>query len=65
MLHNGSCDCCGYCCCGWNTRSTGAKSREENKNDHGIVASLLQDLHNDIVKVENKLVDKELTLFRS
>jgi hypothetical protein len=35
------------------------KSREENKNDHGVVASLLQDLHKDVVKVENKL-DKHI-----
>lgn len=35
------------------------KSREENKNDHGVVASLLQDLHQDVVKVENKL-DKHI-----
>ena len=35
------------------------KSRAENKNDHGIVASLLQDLHKDVVKVENKL-DKHI-----
>jgi hypothetical protein len=31
------------------------KSRVENKNDHGIVASLLQDLHEDVAKVEDKL----------
>jgi hypothetical protein len=31
------------------------KSRVENKNDHGIVASLLQDLHEDVAKVEGKL----------
>jgi hypothetical protein len=31
------------------------KSRVENKNDHGVVASLLQDLHHDVVKVEEKL----------
>jgi hypothetical protein len=31
------------------------KSRAENKNDHGVVASLLQDLHKDVVKVEEKL----------
>jgi hypothetical protein len=29
------------------------KSRVEN--DHGIVASLLQDLHEDVAKVEDKL----------
>jgi hypothetical protein len=27
----------------------------ENKNDHGVVASLLQDLHHDVAKVEDKL----------
>jgi hypothetical protein len=31
------------------------KSRVENKSDHGIVASLLQDLHEDVAKVEDKL----------
>jgi len=31
------------------------KSRVENKTDHGIVASLLQDLHEDVAKVEDKL----------
>jgi hypothetical protein len=31
------------------------KSRVENKNDHGIVASLLQDIHEDVAKVEDKL----------
>lgn len=31
------------------------KLRVENKNDHGIVASLLEQLHNDVEKVEDKL----------
>jgi hypothetical protein len=31
------------------------KSRLENKSDHGVVASLLQDLHDDVSKVEGKL----------
>jgi hypothetical protein len=35
------------------------KSRVENKNDHGVVASLLQDLHEDVEKVESKL-DKHI-----
>jgi hypothetical protein len=29
--------------------------RVENKNDHGVVASLLEQLHGDVVKVEDKL----------
>lgn len=35
------------------------KSRTENKSDHGVVASLLQDLHKDVEKVEEKL-DKHI-----
>jgi hypothetical protein len=29
--------------------------RVENKNDHGVVASLLEQLHSDVEKVEDKL----------
>jgi Na+-translocating ferredoxin:NAD+ oxidoreductase RnfG subunit len=35
------------------------KGRIENKSDHGVVASLLMDLHNDVEVVENKL-DKHI-----
>ena len=35
------------------------KGREENKRDHGVVASLLKALHNDVEVVENKL-DKHI-----
>ena len=31
------------------------QTRKENKEDHGIVASLLTDLHKDVSNVENKL----------
>ena len=31
------------------------QSRKENKQDHNVVAELLQDVHKDIVKVEYKL----------
>jgi hypothetical protein len=31
------------------------KGREENKRDHGVVASLLKQVHNEVVKVEGKL----------
>lgn len=31
------------------------KGREENKRDHGVVASLLKQVHNEVVKVEDKL----------
>jgi len=31
------------------------KGREENKKDHGVVASLLKQVHNEVVKVEDKL----------
>lgn len=33
------------------------KGRKENKIDHNTVASLLHDVHRDVVKVENKLDD--------
>ena len=35
------------------------KGRVENKNDHGVVASLLRELHTDVEVVENKL-DKHI-----
>ncbi len=35
------------------------KLRVENKSDHGVVASLLRDLHDDVEKVEDKL-DKHI-----
>ena len=35
------------------------KGREENKKDHGVVASLLKTLHNEVSVVENKL-DKHI-----
>ena len=35
------------------------KGRVENKNDHGVVASLLRELHTDVEIVENKL-DKHI-----
>jgi hypothetical protein len=35
------------------------KGREENKKDHGVVASLLRTLHNEVSVVENKL-DKHI-----
>jgi len=35
------------------------KGRIENKNDHGVVASLLRELHTDVEVVENKL-DKHI-----
>ena len=35
------------------------KGRVENKNDHGVVASLLRELHTDVEVVESKL-DKHI-----
>jgi GTP-binding protein EngB required for normal cell division len=35
------------------------KTRQENKEDHGVVASLLGELHKDVSVVENKL-DKHI-----
>ena len=35
------------------------KGRIENKNDHGVVASLLRELHTDVEVVESKL-DKHI-----
>jgi formiminotetrahydrofolate cyclodeaminase len=35
------------------------KLRVENRSDHGVVASLLKDLHDDVEKVEDKL-DKHI-----
>ena len=38
------------------------KGRKENKTDHNIVATLLMNVHDDVVKIEDKLdhVDKVL-----
>jgi len=38
------------------------KSRKENKEDHNIVAQLLEVVHHDVTKVEDKLDHVEIKL---
>lgn len=35
------------------------KGRSENKSDHNVVASLLKEVHHDVINIENKLDDVE------
>ncbi len=35
------------------------KGRSENKTDHNVVASLLKEVHHDVINIENKLDDVE------
>jgi len=38
------------------------KSRQENKIDHSVVATMIKDVHKDVVKVEDKLEHVEVKL---
>jgi len=38
------------------------QSRKENKIDHNIVATMIKDVHKDVVKVEDKLEHVEVKL---
>jgi len=38
------------------------KSRQENKIDHSVVATMIKNVHKDVVKVEDKLEHVEVKL---